>query len=484
MTFLSGDSVGYLSAHEASKRLSRGELSARTVVETLLERIRSTQDSLNAFATLCADDALQAADAADAAAREGKSLGPLHGIPLAVKDILNVAGVRTAWGSRLMADAIAPADTVAVTRLKQAGAIVLGKTTTTEFAHSMMGSSPLTGLTRNPWHPDRTCGGSSAGSGVALAAGLVPLALATDAGASTRLPAACTNVVGLKPTLGLVPHNQIPEGFANFIHLGLMAREVRDVALMLDVVAGAHSSDPHSLRAPQMSAAQSVEEGGDLRGLRILCKPLMGNKRLHRAVEAQLLAAADAFRDLGAEVEVDESPVENAEPTWRILQQSNWAARFFDRIDEIEAKIDSSFAAGIREGGSYSGLELQRALYKRTELFRKTQSWFDSHDFVLTPVASAPPLRADHPVLDPIEIEGEVVGDMRREWTPYLNAFDLSGHPAVSLPAGFTEDGLPLGVQLAGRWYADAALLRAAALYEAACPWGRQRPSLPSRTKA
>ncbi len=189
----------------------------------------------------------QARQRAGARGRRDQRSGPLAGVPVSVKDILDVAGLPTRWGSPLIADAKpAVADIAAVVRLRAAGAVIVGKTTTSEFAHSPLGVSPLTGVTRNPWAPDLTCGGSSAGAGVAVAAGLTPIALATDAGCSTRLPAACTGVYGLKPTLGRIAHDRVPEAFANFIHLGLIAAHVRDLALALDVVAGPQRNDPHS----------------------------------------------------------------------------------------------------------------------------------------------------------------------------------------------------------------------------------------------
>ncbi|SMF48791.1 aspartyl-tRNA(Asn)/glutamyl-tRNA(Gln) amidotransferase subunit A [Tistlia consotensis] len=460
-----------------ARETSAGRLSSRALVAGFLQRARGSQASLNAFAALREADALAEAEAADRAAAEGRSLGPLHGVPVSVKDILNVAGLPTRWGSRTLAEAApAPADSLGVARLRAAGAIVLGKTTTSEFAHSMMGRSPLTGTTRNPWDAAVTCGGSSAGAGVSVAAGLSTLALATDAGCSVRLPAACTGVVGLKPTLGLVPHNGVPEGFANFIHLGLMARSVAEVALFLDVVAGPQRDDPHSLAVPAPRALAAVEAGGDLAGRRLLCRPRMGNRRLSAEMTAVLDEAVERFRALGAEVVVDESEIDNPEPVWRILQQSNWAQRLGARIGELEGRIDDSLVAGVREGLGYSGPELQRALYARTAIFRAYQAWFDDFDLLLTPVMARRSLDADHPVLAPVEIDGEAVGDMRREWTPYLNAFDLSGHPAISLPAGRLDGRLPVGIQLVGRWYADGELLRAAAAYEGLLDWTRDWP--------
>ncbi len=442
---------------------------AETRVTAALQRIAEDRDGINAFVHVDAAAALQAAGELD---RAGDKILPLLGLPVGVKDILNVAGMPTRWGSRSMANA-APAaqDTIAVARLRAAGAVILGKTSTTEFAHAMMGYSAAHGLTRNPWKSEVTCGGSSAGAGAAVAAGLIPLALATDAGASTRLPAACCGVVGLKPTLGRIPHDLVPEGFANFIHLGLIAREVETITLALDALSGPLPADPHSLAVPPVGATSALQQSANLAGKRLLVILNAGNRALAEDVRVATLQAAEACKAMGMQVALHDGEIENAEPTWRILQQSNWAARFAAQIDTLEAVLEPSLVAGIREGLGYSGLELQRALYRRTEIFRRTQALFSSTDFILTPVGSRGPIAAEHPVLAPIQVDGVEVGDMRREWTPYLSWFDLTGHPAISLPCGTDRAGAPLGVQLVAPWYAEAALLQLAQAYQVARPW-------------
>ena len=473
MTDITGTGASARALHQAAVD---GAVSCVAITQAHLARIAAAQPSVNAFAEVCADAALAQAAALDAARARGAAPGPLFGLPFSVKDIINTAGVATRWGSQLMRDNVPKEDAVAVARLKAAGAILLGKTTSTEFAHSMMGRSPLTGLTLNPWNPAFTCGGSSCGAGVALATGQGVLALATDAGASTRLPAALAGVAGLKPTLGVIPHNQVPDGFGNFIHLGLMARDIDGVARMLDVLSGAHDADPHSLARPATAALAALGAGGTLAGKRIGLLRMAGNRKLSGAALAALERAAADFKRLGAEMLEIRFPLENPEITWRALQQMNWAARFAARLEEIRPRIDASYARGIAEGAALSGLELQGAIHKRTDIFRAVQAWFRDCDFVLSPVASRGALAAEHGVLDPIEIDGESVGDMRREWTPYLSLFDLSGHPAIALPAGLDANGVPTGVQLAGRWHADAALLHAASLYENAAPWAQRLP--------
>ena len=473
MIEITGAGVTARALHQAALT---GAVSCVEIAQAHLARIAARQPQLNAFAEVCTAAALAQAAALDAERARGVAPGPLFGLPLSVKDIINTAGIATRWGSQLMRDNIPQEDAVAVARLKAAGAILIGKTTSTEFAHSMMGRSPLTGLTVNPWNAAFTCGGSSCGAGVAVATGQGTLALSTDAGASTRLPAALAGVAGLKPTLGVIPHNQVPDGFGNFIHLGLMARDIDGLARMLDVVSGAHDADPHSLARPATRVLAAIGAGGSLAGKRIGLLRMAGNQRLAGDALAALERAVATFQQQGAQVKEITYPLENPEITWRALQQMNWAARFAARLEEIRPRIDASYARGIAEGAALSGLELQGAIQKRTDIFRAVQAWFRDCDFVLSPVASRGALAADHGVLDPIEIDGETVGDMRREWTPYLSLFDLSGHPAISLPAGVDANRVPIGVQLVARWHADAALLHAASLYESAAPWAERMP--------
>lgn len=477
----------FCSALELRERVRARQLSSAEITEAVLDRIDQTQPTLNAFITVDRAGAMNAARAADEMVQRGEALGALHGVPVSIKDIINTAGLRTTWGSRLMVDNVPDADAVAVARLRRAGAIIVGKTTTSEFAHKLLTDAPLFGTTRNPWNLALTPGGSSGGSAVAVASGMAPLSLATDAGASTRLPAALTGIVGLKPTLGVIPHTQVPDAFNNFIHIGLMARTVSDVALMLDAVSGAHRADPYSLGREATNTLAALRHPAEAVGrLRIAWRPLAGNTLLDTEVRRCCEAALVAFRDFGCVVEQRDDPIANAEPAWRVLQQSNWAARFCARLKDVTDQLDPSFVEGIRAGGAYSGQDLLQATYKRTQHYRAVQEWFEQDDLVLTPTCSRPPLAADARALDPITINGEDAGDMRQSWVPYLNLFDLTGHPAITIPCGFTQAGLPVGLQIVGRWRDEILVLRAAAAFEAARPWANRVPpgvvaSVPTR---
>lgn len=451
----------------AEHRAGRRDLAA--TARQAVDQATRLQGAFNAFVEI---DEVGAAARASELAGAPHEAGLLAGVPVSVKDILDVAGLPTRWGSLLFAKAQpAKADIAAVARLRAAGAVIVGKTTTTEFAHSPLATSPLTGLTRNPWAPTLTCGGSSAGAGVAVATGVTPVALATDAGCSTRLPAACTGTFGLKPTLGRIPHDRVPDGFGTFIHLGILTRNVGDLALALDVVTGPNALDPISLRAtPTVVSARSASAHA-LSGKKILLWMTAGNRRVSDEVRLVTQRAADTLRDLGAEIVRAEYDLAHPDPIWRVLQQSNWASRFASASVEDRARLSPTLNAGIDEALAYSALDLSRAQGRRTDLFRAVQRLFGTEsDFILTPCVSTAPVAAEFDLAQPLVIDGEEVGDLRSEWTPYLSLFDLTGHPALAMPAGLAANGGPLGVQLVGRWDGEADLLAAAALFEQRMP--------------
>jgi aspartyl-tRNA(Asn)/glutamyl-tRNA(Gln) amidotransferase subunit A len=469
--------TGKTDALSVADSFRNGSISARAITEAALSRIAASQPRINAYAHVAGAAALARADTLDSERAAGSAhAGLLAAVPVSVKDIINTADMPTQWGSHLMEGQTPPADAVSVQRLRAAGMVIVGKTTTSEFAYKLLTDSRLHGVTRNPWNPDYTAGGSSGGAAASVAAGLTPLALATDAGASTRLPAACCGVLGLKPTLGVIPHNQVTDGFNNFIHIGLIARHAADLAALLDAVAGPHASDPHSLGVAGPDALPALNTPFNPQRLRIGWRALAGNKKLDPEVEQSCMALLRRLQDDGAIVEALDDPIDNPGPAWRVLQQSNWAARWFAKLDQIRDKIDPGFAQGIAEGGAYTGLQLMAAIQKRTEIFRMVQGWFGKYDLIATPTMAAPPLPVTHQVDQPLIIGGQAMGDLREEWIPYLNLFNLSSHPAISIPCGLSANGLPLGIQFAAPWYADALLIRLAQHIETNLPWKSLAP--------
>src|SRR5438105_14139658 len=289
------EDIAYTSAAELAALIAQRVVSPVELVDVVLDRIEKTQPTLNAFITMCADEARAAAKEAEAAVMRGDKLAPLHGVPFAVKDLVNTAGLRTTFGSWAFADNVPRADSPSVARLKSAGAVLGGKATTPEFGHKCFTEAPLFGRTANPWDLARTCGGSSGGAAAAVAAGLGPIGIGTDGGGSSRIPAACCGVVGFKQTLGLVPHDLTPAGFGNQSHITPLSRTVMDSALMLQAMAGPDRCDPHSLglAVPDFVAAARPE--GDLKGVRIAWRPLLGNSVLAAEVRAACEAALAAL---------------------------------------------------------------------------------------------------------------------------------------------------------------------------------------------
>ena len=473
------DDLAFTSAAELAALIAQRVVSPVEIVDIVLDRIEKTQPTLNAFMTVCADDARAAAKAAEAAVMRGDTLGPLHGVPFAVKDLVNTAGLRTTFGSWALADNVPRADSPSVARLKAAGAVLVGKTTTPEFGHKCFTEAPLFGRTANPWDLARTCGGSSGGAAAAVAAGLGPIGIGTDGGGSSRIPAACCGVVGFKQTLGLVPHDLTPDGFGNQSHITPMTRTVMDAALMLQAMAGPHRCDPHSLGLAVPDFVAAARPDGDLKGVRIAWRPLLGNTILSREVRDACEQALAVFAELGAIVEPVDDNFTGTEPIWLILTQSFWNARFRRYVAQFGNRMSETLLRQMDNGAGHTAVALQDAMFERTRVFREIQDWFERYDIVATPTLSRTALAIDHDFFAPIEIDGQVADTVRNAWYPYTLPFNLSGNPAVTLPCGFDADRLPIGLQLIGPHLGDARLLRAAALFEQARPWAAERPQIP-----
>lgn len=475
---MSPSDLAFASAAELAAMIRSKTISATELVRATLARAERAQAALNCFVTICSEAALRDAEAADAAVATGETHGPLHGVPFHVKDLVNTKGVRTTFASFIYEHNVPAVDSVSVARLKQAGAILIGKTTTPEFGHMPYTESPLTGRTRNAWSAERTSGGSSGGAGVALAAGVCPIGIGTDAGGSTRIPAACNGVVGFKQSAGVVPHDMAPDVFANFSSINPMSRTVMDAALMLDAMAGQHASDPYSYGAPAGGFVDAARIGGSLSGTRIAWRPLMANTLIDAQVLEACERAALVLEKLGAVVEPMDDDLEPVEPIWYAYASAIWNARFRDQLPKWRDKLSPTLVRQMELGKDTTGEAVGRALLARTQLYRKVQSWLERYDVILTPTLARTAIPIQERLFEPIEIEGQKADTVRKAWYPYTHPFNLTGHPAVSLPCGMHSDGLPMAIQLVGRRAEDAALLRIAALFEAARPWSDQRPQI------
>jgi aspartyl-tRNA(Asn)/glutamyl-tRNA(Gln) amidotransferase subunit A len=471
--------LAYCPASDLAALIARREISPVEVMRATLDRIERAQPILNAFITVAGDQAKTAAEEAERALMSGGALGPLHGVPFSVKDLVPTKGIRTTFGSLIFKNYVPDRDAAAVARLKQAGAIVVGKTTTPEFGQQSLTQAPLFGRTRNAWSAARTSGGSSGGAAVAVAAGLGPIAIAGDGGGSTRIPAACNGVVGFKQSLGLVPQDYAQDGFGNISYTTPMTRTVLDTAMMLEVMAGPDPSDPLSVGRVKPDFVAAAKADGPLNGMRIAWLARLGNQIVAAEVLAACEAAMAAFAALGAETCEHRSAFENPEALWFVINATYRMAQFGEHLRKSRDIMCPTFVRQMDSLPSYSTAELYAAIFARTRLFRQVQSWFETCDVVAMPTLSRTALPIDQDFFAPIEIDGQSVPNLRAAWYPYTMPFNLTGNPAVSLPCGFDSAGLPIAIQLVARCGEDATLLRAAAAFEKAKPWAAIRPDLP-----
>ena len=451
----------YLSATELAGLIRTRQVSAVEAVRACLDRIDQVNPHVNAIVTLAAEQALDAAKAADAREPDG----PLHGVPVAHKDLVDTAGIRTTYGSPVYADHVPDRDELIVERLRAAGAISIGKTNTPEFGTGSHTVNEVFGATRNPYDLSRSAGGSSGGAAVALATGMVPLADGSDMGGSLRNPASFCNVVGLRPTPGRVPVVSDVNAWYTLSVLGPMARTVEDVTLMLGAVAGFDRRSPYAIKE---FFAPEPEEG--VRGMRVAWSPDLGGLPVDPRTAAVTATAPAVFERLGAHVEQVELDLSDAEDAFRTYRAWNYALSFGD-LD----RLGPNTAWNVEQGRKVTGADLARAERARSRLYQRMAAFFDVYDVLIAPVSQVPPFPVEHPYVS--EINGQELPDylawMRSAyWISVLHA------PAASVPAGFTPEGLPVGVQIVGAPFADARVLRVARAFEQATGHGQRRPLL------
>ena len=463
--------LAWLPALELAGLIRNKTVSPAEVTDAVLARIERLNPRLNAFCAVAVEEAREAASAAEVAVMTGEPLGPLHGVPFSVKDLVFTRRVLTTGGSRLFADHVPEEDAVVVERLKGAGAILVGKTTTPEFGHKGVTDSPLFGITRNPWNPELTPGGSSGGAGAAVAAGLGPLAVGTDGGGSIRIPASFCGIYGLKPSFGRVPSYPEFPGWHGVSVTGPMTRTVRDAALMLDVITGPDDRDRHSLPADAGGSYLAACEAG-IAGLSVAWSPDLGHARVDPAVAELCGGAAERFESLGCHVEVVTPTWEDPEEIFRITGAAEMHAAWGRAMAEGPERLDRSLVALLRFGQTIGIEAYLRAVQRREELWTDVQRFLARFDLLITPTVAVPPFAAGRPAVK--EIDGHPVSPLG--WLPFTFPFNLTGQPAATVPVGFTRGGLPVGLQIVGRRHGERAVLAASAAFEAAVPWAAHRP--------
>ena len=467
---LDRDAVAYMSATELAAAFRSRRLSPVEVTQALLARVERLDPILNAFVVVDADGALAAATEAEARWAANKPLSPLDGIPVSIKDIVLTRGLPTLRGSRL----IGPnqpweEDGPAVARLREAGAVIFGKTTTPEFAAKPVTISPLTGTTRNPWNTDYTTGGSSGGAGAAIAAGLGPLALGTDAGGSIRIPASLCGVFGHKPSGGRVPMYP-PTPYGTLAAFGPMTRTVSDAALMLSVIARPDPRDWAALPFAEVDY-HGLLDRADPQTWRVAWSPTLGYARVDpevaRLTEAAVLQLAEAGATIETVEAVFDDPADFLETFKRGL--TDYAFRHFD--DAACEQMDVDLVAEIRQS---RGADLRSHLdaeMARAALGRQMCAFHANYDLLITPSLAGPPFSSER---------SSPAGYGRYEWLAFPYPFNLTRQPAASVPCGFTDAGLPVGLQIVGPLHADLLVLQAAHTFERILPWADKRPNVES----
>jgi aspartyl-tRNA(Asn)/glutamyl-tRNA(Gln) amidotransferase subunit A len=467
------DDLCWLSATELAALIRTRKVSPVEVVDAVLARIEKVNPRLNAYVTLTADEARRRARAAERAVmRRGARLGPLHGVPFSVKDLVITRGVRTTFGTPLYRDNVPDEDAPMVERLLAAGGILLGKTNTPTLGWIGSTHNLLFGPTRNPWDLELTPGGSSGGASAAAAAGLGPLHVGTDGGGSIRIPAACTGIVGVKPSYGRIPTYPF-SGAWSLSHIGPMTRTVADAALMLQVSAGPDERDLYSLPADGADY-QRAARSTSLRGLRVAWSDDLGFAPVvDPEVKAVCAGAVKAFRELGARVEAVNPKWPSPHEAWDQIFCGGIATRlapYLDRRQEIEAGLVEIVERALKNPPT----RYVQAWFDRLTWWQHVRPFFDKYDLLLTPTIACLPFACTADA--PSEIAGRRIG--RYDWIPFTYPFNLTGQPAASVPAGFTRGGLPVGLQIVGRRFDDVGVLRAAAAFERARPWAQHRPPL------
>lgn len=457
------------------EEIRAGRLSAREVMHAHLARIERVNPRVNAIVTLHAEQALAAAAAADEAQARGEPLGPLHGLPVAHKDLLPTKGMRTTFGSKVHEHFVPSYNALVVERQQQAGAISIGKTNTPEFGAGSQTFNAVFGATRNPYDLTKTCGGSSGGSAVALATGMVALADGTDMGGSLRCPANFCNVVGLRPSVGRVPQVPALDGWDSLSVSGPMARNAEDLALYLSVLAGPDTRDP--LAIAEDGARFRAPLARDFKGVRIAWCPDIGGLPVDRRVVQAINAQRRVFEDLGCVIEEACPDFRDAHEVFMSLRAYAFELGLGAVMDQHPGVLKDTIVWNIEEGRKLSASQLARAGKLRTALFRRMHRFMQSYDFIVMPTNQVPPFPIEQPYIT--EIDGVQMASYI-DWMRSCYLITATTHPAISVPCAFTDDGLPIGLQIVGPHQGEFALLQFAHAFEQATRVSDRHPVMPA----
>jgi amidase len=467
--------VCFLSAVELARLIRARKLSAREAMAAHLKQIERTNAKVNAIVTLAAEQAMENAKRADEAQARGDTLGPLHGLPVAHKDLTETKGIRTTFGSPLFQNNIPAEDAIIVERIHRAGAITLGKTNTPEFGAGSQTFNRVFGATLNPYDVTKTCGGSSGGAAVALACGMVPIADGSDMGGSLRNPAAFCGVVGLRTAPGRVPARAMGLAWSPLSVQGPMARTVADVALFLSAIAGPDARSPIAIAEPGDRFARPLERG--FKGVRIAWYRDLGGVPFDRRVRAVVDAQRKVFDGLGCIVEQAEPDFTEADSVFKTLRAWSFEAQHGDNLRAHRAEFKDTIQWEVDRGARLTGPEVSRAEVKHAALWSGFQTFLQRYEYFVLPVTQVPAFDVRQPY--PTEVEGMKM-DTYIDWMKSCYYISATGNPAISVPCGFTPEGLPVGLQIVGRHQDEWSVLQLAHVFEQATAGSHGRPALGS----
>lgn len=466
------DDICYSSACAIADLIKRQEIPAEEITEIFIERIERINPIVNAYCTLTLDIARDQAKKSDRAVKKGEKLGILNGVPASVKDLLLMKGVRTTFGSKIYENYVPDEDSVALQRIKDAGSVILGKTNAPEFGYKGVTDNRIFGSTRNPWNLERISGGSSGGAGAAVASGLGPLAIGSDGAGSIRIPSSFCGCYGLKPHFGRVPRYPT-HGIeaASLAHVGPIVRYVKDAALMLDVMKGPHHADYFSLPTQNISYLQGIEEKP--KKLKIGFSMTLGfSKALDHEVEKSVLNAVQNFEQFDWIVEESKIKMRNPETILASLSMPGIAHDLGSKLNKWRDQMDKNLVLMVEAGKRWKATEVENAKLKRKKLTEILYRYFKEYDLLITPTTALPAF--DLKVQNPAQINEKKVSLLA--WVSFTYPFNITGHPAASIPCGWTKDGLPIGLQIIGSRFDELTVLQTSKAFEEIAPWQDKRP--------
>ncbi len=481
------EDICFMPAWEMKEKIINQEISSQEITEIIIERIEKINPIINAYCTTTFDLARDLAKIADTTVKKGEKLGLLHGIPTSIKDNVDIEGIRTTCGSKAFENYISPNDDIAVKRLKEAGAVILGKTNMPAFGYKGVTVNLIFGETKNPWHLERTTGGSTGGGAAATASGLSPLTQGSDGGGSIRIPSSFCGLYGIKPTFGRIPQTsmKIEGNMGTYVQKGPLVRYVKDAALMLDALVGADDIDRYSLPKPNYSFYNALEETP--KKLKIgYAIDLGGLETIHSEVEKSVLDAVKKFEEFNWSVEKSninllsngktlrgQVNVNNYSLTWYTL----WAygiGHFLKPIIEQKGDIlDQELVQLAQFGLQLATEDIYNAEIQREIIYENICKHFKEFDILITPTMACPAFELG--VSSPTKIDGKTVS--LGAWSPYTHPFNMSGHPAASIPCGWSNEGLPIGMQIIGKRFDEVSVLQVSQAFEEIAPWQVKKPN-------